>query len=87
MNTQIISKHDINLAPIDADKHARYRLGKFQNWLDATGDKWYQPDLVAYRSYLLEKYAASTARAHLSTIRARYDGLTRDNTIHDALFN
>ena len=86
MNTQIVSKHDINLTPFDADKHARYRLGKFQNWLEQSGDKWYQPDMIAYRTHLLENYAPATARAHLSTIRARYDAIVRDNATRDALY-
>ena len=86
MNTQIVLKHDINLTHLDADKHTRYRLGKFHDWLEQTGDKWYQPDLVSYRAHLLDNYAPTTARAHLSTIRARYDALIRDNATRDALY-
>lgn len=86
MDTQLVLTHNVKLIPNDADKHTRYRLGKFQEWLGTTGDKWYQPDLVAYRSHLLDNYAPSTARAHLSTIRARYDALARDNVLRDTLY-
>ena len=34
------------LIPPDASKDARYRLGKFANWLTKTGRQWYEPDLA-----------------------------------------
>jgi hypothetical protein len=58
------------LIPPGASKDARYRLGRFANWLSTNGLQWHQPDLARYRDAMLETYASSTASAHLSTIRA-----------------
>ena len=74
------------LIPPDASKDARYRLGKFAGWLSSTGRQWSQPDLASYRDELLETYAPSTVSAHLSTIRARYQEILRDNGTRDALY-
>jgi len=72
------------LIPVDADKHTRYRLKKFTAWLG--GRSWLAPNLGAYRDHLLEDYAASTVSAHLSTIRARYQTILRDNGTRDLLY-
>jgi integrase len=73
------------LIPPDVDKHTKYRLRKFIKWL---GDRsWLSPDLAAYRDWLLsEDYAASTTSAHLSTVRARYAAILRDNGLRDILY-
>jgi site-specific recombinase XerD len=72
------------LIPPDVDKHTKYRLRKFIGWL---GDRnWLAPDLAAYRDHLLENYAASTVSAHLSTVRARYAAVLRDNGLRDILY-
>jgi site-specific recombinase XerD len=73
------------LLPPNADKHTKYRLKKFTAWL---GDRsWLEPNLGAYRDHLLEQdYAASTVSAHLSTVRARYQSLLRDNGLRAALY-
>jgi site-specific recombinase XerD len=74
------------LIPDDADKHARYRLGAFADWLKERGRPWHEPDLRAYRDAMLaQDYAPATISAHLSTVRARYRRLLRDNSLRDAL--
>ncbi len=62
-----------------------YVLTRFATWLDAQRRPWHQPDLAAYRDYLLERGSAksgplapSIVGAHLSTVRARYRELARD---------
>lgn len=74
------------LIPPNASKDTRYRLGKFANWLSSTGRKWYEPDLARYRDELLGAHTSSTVSAHLSTIRARYQEILRDNAARDALY-
>ena len=73
------------LLPPDADKHTRSRVLKFCRWLDAQGNRWHDPDLVAYRDSLLGDYDASTVSAHLSTVRSQYRRLLTDNAVRDAL--
>lgn len=58
------------IVPPGAVKDQLHRLSRFARWLDATGCSWYQPDLAAYRDFLLEEGLARTSvQAHLSTIR------------------
>ncbi len=74
------------MIPADADKYARSRLSRFCGWLDTQGRPWHSPDLAAYRDALLAgDYARSTVSAHLSTIRAQYRRLLKDNGVRDAL--
>jgi site-specific recombinase XerD len=87
MNTQLVPRERVNLVPTRADKDQRYRLGKFQQWLEAQGQPWYSPDLAAYRDALLAEYAPSTVSAHLSTVRGRYRQIMADNTTRDALYS
>jgi len=85
--TREIVKREVNLIPADADKHTRYRLGKFERWRNAQDAPWYEPDLAAYRDYMLaEGYATSTVRAHLSTVRAQYQRIARSNMVRDILY-
>jgi site-specific recombinase XerD len=75
------------LMPDDPGKDAKYRLGKFADWLTERGRSWQTPDLGGYRDAMLsEGYAPSTVKAHLSTIRGRYRRLLIDNQVRDALF-
>jgi integrase len=60
-------------------RDAKHRIGKYMIWLDAGGIPWHSPDLADYRDHLLERLKPSSASAHLSTIRARYKELIRDN--------
>lgn len=68
-------------------KDYMHRVGGFAEWLTATGRRWDQPDLPAYREYLLDErqLAPSTVNVHLSTIRARYRVLLEDGTLLDEL--
>lgn len=64
------------------DKDKWSRLVLYTDWLDAQEKPWYAPELSAYRDYLLERgYAATSVRAHLTTVRVRYHELMRDNTL------
>lgn len=75
------------LIPADANKDTKYRVGKFADWLTVTGRHWYGPDLPAYRDHLLESHSRSTVAAHLSTVRAAYQRIIRDNAIRQTLFD
>ncbi len=87
MDTQLIPMHQFDLVSADADKDTRYRLGKFVTWMRDQGRDWHQPDLAAYRDHLLASgKAASTVSAHLSTIRAQYRRLLKDNATRELLF-
>lgn len=75
-------------------KDQKHRLGRYVDWLNYTGRNWHSPDLVAYRDYLLDEYVtrdddllnANSVKAHLSTIRGRYQAVLRDNRTRDALY-
>ena len=90
MNTNAIAVMDGTteavLIPMNADKHARYRLCRFTGWLQEQEQPWHEPDLAAYRdSMLAQEYAPATVSAHLCTVRAQYQRLLRDNSVRDAL--
>lgn len=76
------------LMPDDPGKDAKYRLGKFADWLVADKERsWREPNLAGYRDELLgQGYAPNTVRAHLSTIRARYRRLLIDNDTRRMLY-
>ncbi len=76
----------IDLMPANADKDTAHRIGKFEAWLNETGRNLNRPDLAQYRDNLLADYAASTVSAHLSTVRAQYGRLLRDNQTRDLFF-
>jgi len=75
-------------------KDHRHRLIRYANWLTSTGRSWHSPDLETYRDYLLNDYettdgsllSESSVKAHLSTIRGRYQAILRDNRTRDALY-
>ena len=83
------------LIPHDADKDQESRLRRFADWLIETDRTWHEdPDLARYRDYLLDSgrvrgdgggLAPSTVKAHVSTVRARYNDLLTDNDVRDAL--
>lgn len=77
-----------------ADKDQESRLRRFCGWLVETGRDWHtDPALARYRDYLLERgrvrgdggLAPRTVKAHVSTVRARYNELLTDNSVRDAL--
>ncbi|MCY4466960.1 MAG: tyrosine-type recombinase/integrase [Chloroflexi bacterium] len=88
------------LMPSAPSKDQKSRLGFFIDWLTRAERHWYQPDLRAYRDYLLYErtrrnnrnqvkaatLSPQTALAHLATIRGRYKELTRSNEIRDRLY-
>ena len=88
------------LMPENPNKDQKSRLGFYIDWLSARGLAWYQPDLNAYRDYLLHQrtrqrkdgtsvaatLSPQTTKAHLATIRGRYDQLTRSNDTRDRLY-
>ena len=75
------------MVPADADKHARYRLGKFGRWLEDSGRSWREPSLAAYRDHLLsEGLAPSSVRTLLATVRGRYRQVLKDNAVRSALY-
>ena len=88
------------LMPDAPNKDQKSRLGFYIDWLSDRGLAWYQPDLGAYRDYLLFQRARldkngnsapatlspPTVLAHLATIRGRYSQLTRSNDVRDMLY-
>ena len=88
------------LMPDNPSKDEKSRLGFFIDWLTENKHSWYQPDLQAYRDYLLFErtrgdkkgrrkpatLSPQTALAHLATVRGRYAALTRSNETRDLLF-
>ena len=88
------------LMPPEPSKDQKSRLNFFIDWLAGTRRRWYQPDLPAYRDYLLKDrqrkdrhgqpipapLAPQTVTAHLATIRGRYAELIRNNAIRDRLY-
>ena len=71
----------------NADKDTRSRINAFVAWLTATDRPWHSPDLAAYRDHLLDRrYHAATVSAHLSTLRAAYQRVLRNNDVRAALF-
>ena len=76
----------ITIVPPDATGNRLSRLSLFENWLQDAGQDWHKPNLAAYRDALLERgLQATSIRAHLSTIRARYKAIIRDNATRDVL--
>lgn len=86
--------HDILLTE-NEETNGKHRLSLFSRWLDDTGQHWHQPDLGAYRDYLLTGYrgrdgkplAPASVRAHLATVRGRYARLVDDNTVRELLYS
>ncbi|MCY3832812.1 MAG: site-specific integrase [Chloroflexi bacterium] len=88
------------LMPDAPNKDQKSRLGFYIDWLSERQLAWYQPDLSAYRDYLLNQRARldkngnsvsatlspPTVLAHLATIRGRYSQLTRSNAVRDLLY-
>ena len=88
------------LMPDAPNKDQKSRLGFYIDWLSQKGLTWYQPDLGAYRDYLLHQrsrvdrhgnrvpatLSPQTVLAHLATIRGRYNQLTRSNDVRDLLY-
>jgi hypothetical protein len=75
------------IVPREADKHARSRLGRFARWMTDQALPWHAPDLARYRdAMLVDGKAPSTVSAHLSTVRARYAALMRDDRRRDDLY-
>lgn len=76
------------LVPREGNKDTLHRAGKFTDWLQATGGRWYAPDLAAYRDALLGAgLQAASVAAHLSTVRGQYRRVIRDNATRQRLFN
>ena len=89
------------LMPERPSKDQKSRLGFYIDWLSERRLAWYQPDLSAYRDYLLNQRARldkngnsvparlspPTVLAHLATIRGRYSQLTRSNAVRDLLYD
>ena len=88
------------LMPPSPNKDQKSRLGFYIDWLSKQGREWYNPDLRAYRDYLLyerirsdkrgrrvpARLSPQTVMAHLATVRGRYGELTRSNEARDRLF-
>ena len=77
------------LVPTSGDKDTLHRAGKFADWLEATGGRWYDPDLAAYRDALLSAgLVPASVRAHLSTVRSLYRRRVLDsNAARQRLFD
>ena len=88
------------IIPPDASGHQKHRLAMFADWLDNTGRRWIEPDLAAYRDFLLSEdrtvqrgsktvvspLQPSSAQTHLSTIRGRFQALLKSNAVREQLY-
>ena len=97
---QLHRKNSAVLMPRAPGKDVKSRLGFYIDWLTDAQREWYQPDLRAYRDYLLHErqradkqgrlqpatLSPATVQAHLGTIRGRYSELTRSNEVRDRLY-
>lgn len=85
----------LSLRRLNGGKDEHHRIRVFVQWLDAQGQSWWQPDIAAYRDYLLYSYAgrdnqslsARSVLAHLSSIRGHYRALLRDNTVRQWFYD
>lgn len=89
------------LMPRDPSKDQKSRLGFYIDWLSKNGREWYNPDLRAYRDYMLYErervdkkgirvtatLSSRTVVAHLATIRSRYTELMLNSDVHDDLID
>jgi len=83
----IVTDTRFELIPAGADKYARSRLAHFAKWQTGHGRPWHDPDLAAYRDAMLaDGKRPSTVAACLSTVRARYRAIVKDNETRQALF-
>ena len=97
---QLLRENSAVLMPRAPGKDVKSRLGFYIDWLTRARRQWYQPDLRAYRDYLLHerqradrqgrlvaaRLSPATVQAHLGTIRGRYQELTRSNEVRDRLY-
>lgn len=75
------------LIPANADKDTRSRVGSYCTWLTDTQRSWHTVDLAAYRDHLLVAgKRPTTISSHLSSIRAAYGRVLRDNDVRSELF-
>ncbi|MGB7340160.1 MAG: site-specific integrase [Phototrophicaceae bacterium] len=83
------SRHPFNLEDnSNQKKDTRTRLKKYRNWLDQSGQKWYLPDLEAYRDYLLaddKDLSRATADMYISTVKVAYRKVYRGNNLRQLL--
>jgi site-specific recombinase XerD len=72
-----LSQHVLGgeLPPHSDNKNVVSQVRRYNDWLTETGRLLYQPDLVAYRDYLLATLAPASVKAHLSSIRRSYKTL------------
>lgn len=94
------SKNESILMPTLPNKDESSRIGAFVRWLDMQGVNWHNADLEAYRDHLLTNgmtpapdgnrkhtaLAPATVKAHLATIRGRYNALMTKNTVRDSIY-
>lgn len=73
--------------PTRANKDRRNRLTAYTTWLTRQNRSWLEPDLVAYRDFLIKKtnLSASSIKAHLSTIRGHYRWLIESGELEALL--
>lgn len=91
MMTQV-ERYTTNLSavvPPEVVKDTKHRLMLYAKWLDRTGRGWAVPDMAAYRDFLLYDHglSPSSAKAHLATVRGRYNAIMRDNDVRDLLYS
>jgi len=76
------------LIPVNAGKDVRSRVGMFVDWLNETRRAWHSPDLGDYRDHLMvQGYRPASVSAHLSSVRAAYERVMRDNFLRDRLYS
>lgn len=56
------------------NKDVRSRVGKYLDWLEATNQLWYLPDLNAYRDFLMDdsQLSPATVAAYVGSVKEAY---------------
>lgn len=89
MNTQIVIQFNKSaramLLPSNVDKFTKSRINQYLSWLHGKHMNWANPDLAAYRDYLLQSRSPVTVQAHLSTVRGQYRRIIAENATRDLL--
>ncbi len=95
MNQLALKPDELNayLIPASDDKDAVSRLRRYVDWLNLYERAWWDVDLVQYRDFLLRVggndgngLSPSSAQAHLSTIRGRYQFILRERVGKSMLY-
>lgn len=72
-----------------SSKHRASRIRQYIDWLNATGQHWFNPDLSRYLDYLisLQTLQPSSIQARIAAVRSRYHEILYHPDFHKLLHN